>query len=51
MIARPSGYVSAALHAPTSGRVVELADHAIPHPSGLAAACLVIEADGREQWA
>jgi electron transport complex protein RnfC len=51
MIAKAAGYVSAALHAPTSGRVVEVADHPVPHPSGLAAPCIVIQADGRDQWA
>jgi len=51
LIARPEGYVSAALHAPSSGRVIEVADHPIPHPSGLSAPCIVIETDGRDQWA
>ncbi|MGD8308930.1 MAG: electron transport complex subunit RsxC [Chromatiales bacterium] len=51
MIARPAGYVSAALHAPTSGRVLEVADHPVAHPSGLPARCIVIDADGRDRWA
>ncbi len=50
-IATAPDYVSAPLHAPTSGRVVEIAEHPVPHPSGLSAACIVIEPDGEERWA
>jgi Na+-translocating ferredoxin:NAD+ oxidoreductase subunit C len=49
-IAKASGYVSVPLHAPSSGTVVEIAEHPVPHPSGLAARCIVIETDGREEW-
>ncbi len=51
LIAKAKGYVSAALHAPTSGVVSEIAEHAVPHPSGLAARCVVIESDGLDAWA
>jgi electron transport complex protein RnfC len=51
LIAKAKGYVSAALHAPTSGVVTEVAEHAVPHPSGLAARCIVIETDGLDAWA
>lgn len=51
MIARAQGAVSAPLHAPTSGRVVEIANLTAPHPSGLPQRTIVIEADGKEQWA
>lgn len=44
------GWVSAAVHAPTSGTVVEIGPHIIPHPSGLPTDCVVIESDGRDQW-
>lgn len=50
MIARASGYVSAPVHAPTSGMVSDIGDYPIPHPSGLKAPCIVIEPDGSEQW-
>ena len=43
--------VSAPLHAPTSGTVVEIAEHPIPHPSGLSGPCIVIEPDGEDEWA
>ncbi len=50
MIAQPDGFVSVPLHAPTSGKVVAIEDQPVPHPSGMAAPCIVIEPDGQEQW-
>jgi Na+-translocating ferredoxin:NAD+ oxidoreductase subunit C len=50
VIGRCDTYVGAAVHAPTSGYVVEVADYPVPHPSGLSAPCVVIETDGREYW-
>ena len=51
MIARANGYVSVPIHAPSSGTVVEIGDRAVPHPSGLHAACIVIDTDGRDETA
>jgi len=51
MVARASDYVSASIHAPTSGRVIEIGDLPIPHPSGLSDTCIVIEPDGEDSWA
>lgn len=48
-VARPSGPVGAKVHAPTSGRVAAIAAHAVPHPGGLAAPCLVLESDGADE--
>jgi electron transport complex protein RnfC len=48
-IARPTGYVGAGVHASSSGRVVAVADHVVPHPSGLSAPCVIIETDGEDQ--
>jgi electron transport complex protein RnfC len=50
MIARANGYVSAPVHASTSGTVVDIGDHPVPHPSGFSAPCIVIEPDGEEEW-
>jgi len=50
MIARAVDYVSAPLHAPTSGRVIEIGPRPIPHPSGLSDTCIVIEPDGLDTW-
>ncbi|MGE5548693.1 MAG: electron transport complex subunit RsxC [Solirubrobacterales bacterium] len=51
MIARSQGPVSAPVHAPTSGRVVDIGAYTAPHPSGLPQRTIVIEADGRDAWA
>ncbi|GAB6043299.1 electron transport complex subunit RsxC [Endothiovibrio diazotrophicus] len=50
MIAKPKGYVSAPLHAPTSGTVVAVTERPVPHPSQLPATCIVIEPDGEDRW-
>ena len=51
VIARSAEYISAPIHAPCSGTVVEIGEYAIPHPSGLQAPCIVIDSDGRDEWA
>ena len=48
-IAAAEGYVSTAVHAPTSGRVTAVELHPVPHPSGLYDVCVVIESDGLDQ--
>jgi electron transport complex protein RnfC len=49
-LAKAEGYVSAPVHASSSGTVVAIEDHPVPHPSGLAAPCVVIETDGEDRW-
>lgn len=49
-IAISNGFVSAPLHAPTSGTVIAIEDHAIAHSSGLTAPCIVIESDDLDTW-
>lgn len=49
-IAIPTGQISAAVHASSSGTVVAIDDYPIPHPSGLSATCIVIETDGDDRW-
>ncbi|EGV30318.1 Electron transport complex protein rnfC [Thiorhodococcus drewsii AZ1] len=51
MIAEPTGLVSAPVHAPSSGTLVAIESHPIPHPSGLMAPCAIIETDGEDAWA
>ncbi len=51
MLAKPQGYVSAPVHAPSSGTVVAIEPRRVPHPSGLSAPCVVIETDGEDAWA
>lgn len=50
LIGEADGWISAAVHAPTSGTVLEVAMHVQPHPSGLDALSVVIEPDGKDEW-
>ncbi len=49
-IGQADGYISAAVHAPTSGVVTAVDQQAVPHPSGLADLCVSIETDGEDRW-
>ncbi|WP_369959691.1 electron transport complex subunit RsxC [Pseudomonas benzenivorans] len=49
-IAEASGFVSAPLHAPTSGIVSFVGPQPYPHVSGMLAPAIVIDSDGQEQW-
>ncbi|QKE63638.1 electron transport complex subunit RsxC [Aquipseudomonas campi] len=49
-IAEANGFVSAAVHAPTSGTVSFIGAQPYPHVSGMPAAAIVIDSDGLEQW-
>ena len=49
MIGAAEGYVSTAVHAPTSGTVLAVEPRAVPHPSGLFDLCVVIESDGEDR--
>jgi electron transport complex protein RnfC len=51
MIGAADGFISAAVHAPTSGTVSAIEPHAVPHPSGMPDLCITIEADGKDLWA
>jgi electron transport complex protein RnfC len=48
-IGKSEGYISAPVHAGTSGRVVRIEEHTVPHPSGLGMPCIFIEADGEDR--
>jgi len=50
VLAQASSYVSASIHAPSSGKVVEIEELPVPHPSGLSALSVVIETDGEDKW-
>ncbi|MFP4494836.1 MAG: electron transport complex subunit RsxC [Halochromatium sp.] len=50
LIGEPQGYISAPVHASSSGTVVAIEPRPIPHPSGLSSPCVVIETDGEERW-
>lgn len=50
MIGEADGWISAAVHAPTSGTVREIGRYTQPHASGLRAASVVIDPDGQDEW-
>ncbi|HEY0720406.1 MAG TPA: electron transporter RnfC, partial [Gammaproteobacteria bacterium] len=50
LIGSAAGAISAPVHAPTSGTVVEMGMLPAAHPSGLPTFCVVIEPDGKELW-
>lgn len=47
-IAKSQGYVSVPVHSPTSGKVIKIEEHAIPHPSGMGLPSIFIEPDGND---
>jgi electron transport complex protein RnfC len=49
-IGEADGWVSAAVHAPTSGTVREVTLYPAAHPSGLSASSVIIEPDGEDRW-
>ena len=48
-IADAKGFISAAVHASTSGSVVAIEDRVLPHPSGMSGPCVVVQPDGQDQ--
>jgi electron transport complex protein RnfC len=50
LIGAADGAFGTTVHAPTSGTFVAIEAHVLPHPSGLAAPCAIIEPDGDERW-
>ncbi len=49
-IAEASSFVSAPVHAPTSGVVGFIGPQPYPHPSGLPNTAIVIDSDGLDEW-
>ena len=51
-LSRPSSFISAPVHAGSSGVVVAIEDRPVAHPSGLSAPCVVVDTDGEDRpWA
>jgi electron transport complex protein RnfC len=50
IIGAADGYISAAVHASSSGTVVAIGPALVPHVSGLPDDCITIETDGRDEW-
>lgn len=51
LLARGTAAVSAPTHAPTSGTIASITEVTAPHPSGLPQLTIVLEADGKDEWA
>ena len=49
LIAGSSSPISAPIHAPTSGTVVAIEPHLVPHASGQKADCIVLDVDGKDE--
>ncbi|MEI6558629.1 MAG: electron transport complex subunit RsxC [Rhodospirillaceae bacterium] len=50
VLAVAHGSVSAPIHAPTSGYIVDIVDHVAPHPSGLTQKTIMLRSDGKDEW-
>ncbi len=50
MIAEASGFISAPVHAPTSGTIAAIDDQLIAHSSGMTAPCITLKTDGKDEW-
>lgn len=50
VIAEAQGFVSANLHAPSSGKITAIEERVIAHPSGMRDICIEITLDGQDTW-
>jgi len=50
LLAHSQGAISAPIHAPSSGTVIDITEHTAPHPSGLGVRTVIIETDGEDSW-
>ncbi len=50
LLAYSQGLISAPVHAPSSGIIIDVNDYPAPHPSALPIRTIVLETDGKEQW-
>ena len=50
LIGAADGYISAAVHASSSGTVTAIGPAVVPHISGLPDDCITIETDGLDEW-
>jgi electron transport complex protein RnfC len=50
LLAHSQGNISAPVHAPSSGSILDVLDYPAPHPSALPIRTIVIGTDGLDQW-
>ncbi len=51
LLAYSQGMISAPVHAPSSGTIIDVNDYPAPHPSALPIRTIVLETDGKDEWA
>lgn len=49
-LAAAEGFVSVPVHAPTSGSISRIGEHALPHSSGMSGLCIELIPDGKDSW-
>lgn len=49
VLAEARSFISAPVHAPTSGTIEDISMRQVPHPSGLTALCVIIAPDGEHK--
>lgn len=50
LLAYSQGMISAPVHAPSSGIILDVNDYPAPHPSALPIRMIVLETDGNDEW-
>ena len=50
LLAYSQGMISAPVHAPSSGVILDVNDYPAPHPSALPIRMIVLETDGNDKW-
>jgi electron transport complex protein RnfC len=50
LLAYSQGMISAPVHAPSSGTIIDVNDYPAPHPSALPIRTIVLETDGKDEW-
>jgi len=50
LLASATSFISAPVHASSSGTIVDIGKYPIPHQSGISETCIVIETDGLDEW-
>ncbi len=50
LLAYSQGMISAPVHAPSSGIILDVNDYPAPHPSALPIRMIVMETDGKDEW-
>lgn len=51
ILGEANGFVSLPIHAPSSGTVIAIEQRPVQHPSQIDGLCIVIETDGKDEWA